>query len=98
MIKNFKIKQRVPRARKEKSQIPLDYLDCKHARPHFHTDENGFLVRCYHVCQQQFVSVWQVLKSPAFWIGITVTYPIEHGLYENIWPFTFINELMHGGH
>lgn len=56
--------------------------DCN-STPHVHVDEQGFIVKCYHKCKSMF-------SQPAFWIGITVSYPFEHFLYEKVWPFSII--------
>lgn len=100
MIKNFRLRD----GRKVRSTKVLPHLaahahkheDC--ALPHYHKDAEGFLVQCYHVCQKQALGIWQVLRSPAFWIGITVTYPFEHALYEKVWPFLIVSQWLHGGH
>ncbi len=51
--------------------------------PHTHIAENGMLVKCYHHCKG-------VLAAPAFWIGVTVSYPFEHLLWERVPPFSWI--------
>ena len=45
---------------------------------HIHLDENGFSVRCYHDCKNQ-------IKQPSFWILLTLTFPIEHGIWTLIY-------------
>ena len=47
---------------------------------HTHLDENGLLVKCYHRSKT-------VLLSFSFWLGLTMGFPIEHFLWEKIWPF-----------
>lgn len=47
--------------------------------PHTHTTPDGVLVKCYHQCRSVFT-------SPAFWIGSTLSFPIEHALWTKI-PF-----------
>jgi hypothetical protein len=64
-------------------------------KPHYHKDENGFLIQCYHACSKGMLGIKQTLLSPAFWIGITVSYPFEHYLYENVWPFNLVQAWMH---
>jgi hypothetical protein len=54
---------------------------------HTHTDENGLLVKCYHKCRN-------VLMDYAFWIGTLIAFPLEHALYEKIWPFTIVKEFL----
>lgn len=46
---------------------------------HSHRTETGALVKCYHHCRS-------VITSPAFWIGSTMSFPIEHALWTKI-PF-----------
>lgn len=43
---------------------------------HFHKNEDGVLIRCYHVCKK---------KAPpiGWWIFFTtISFPIEHALWE----------------
>lgn len=54
---------------------------------HFHKDENGLLVRCYHKSKD-------ILLSGSFWVGVTLSFPIEHFLWERVWPFRVISEWM----
>ena len=68
------------------------HTDCSHARrasnlkpvmaakPHFHVDERGVLVRCYH-------GVTSLATDWRFWAGITLSFPLEHWLWEKCWPF-----------
>lgn len=61
-------------------------------RFHFHTDENGVLVKCYHGTKN-------VLSDYAFWIGLTIGFPLEHLLWTKVWPFYHVAELFGlGGH
>jgi len=53
------------------------------SRAHSHRNEYGHLVKCYHECKN-------VLTSLSFWIGLTLGFPLEHWLWENIWPFTLV--------
>jgi hypothetical protein len=55
--------------------------------PHFHRDERGFLVKCYH-------STKSLLVDHAFWIGLTIGFPLEHFLWTKVWPFYELAELM----
>jgi len=52
---------------------------------HTHTDENGFMVKCYHKSKT-------VLLSISFWIGLTMGFPVEHFLWEKIWPFKLLTQ------
>ena len=54
---------------------------------HFHKDENGFLVKCYHKTRN-------TLASGAFWLGLTISFPFEHFLWEKVWPFTVITKFL----
>lgn len=54
-----------------------------HKIPHVHEDERGFLVKCYHNCKN-VVTDWKL------WFGITLTYPLEHWLWEQVWPFNWL--------
>lgn len=58
--------------------------------PHHHKDENGFLRECYHVCGNGLTSVAETLKSIPFWVGVTVSYPFEHFLWEHVPVFSHI--------
>jgi hypothetical protein len=61
------------------------------ARAHVHTTESGKLVKCYHESKALLCS-WQ------FWVGTTLSttfsFPLEHFLYEKVWPFTSITKLL----
>lgn len=63
-------------------------------RPHYHKDEDGFLIQCYHVCSKGLTGVKETLMSPAFWIGTTIAWPFEHFLYDHVPPFMWIAKLM----
>lgn len=52
-----------------------------------HVDERGFVTKCYHECKN-------VLWNASFWIGMTIGFPLEHFLYEKVWPFKLITEAM----
>lgn len=54
---------------------------------HLHQDRDGFFHRCYH----QSVSA---LRQPAFWIGVTFSFPLEHALWLKVWPFKLVTSLM----
>lgn len=56
-------------------------------RFHTHVTENGVLVKCYHETKTLF-STW------SFWIGMTVGFPIEHFIWEKIWPFTVLSKFL----
>lgn len=52
---------------------------------HTHVDERGFVVKCYHNCRSLLTN-WQ------FWLGVTLTFPIEHALWEKVWPFKLLTD------
>jgi hypothetical protein len=54
--------------------------------PHFHPDGDGLLVKCFHRCRSTL--------GPSFWLGTMVSFPLEHFLYEKVWPFTLITHWM----
>jgi len=55
---------------------------------HYHV-KNGFFVKCYRQCRS-------TLLSGTFWIGLTVSYPFEHWLWEKVWPFSIIGHFLIG--
>lgn len=55
--------------------------------PHYHVDERGFAVKCYHSCKTMLMN-WQ------FWAGLTMGFPLEHLLWEKVWPFYLITKFM----
>lgn len=54
---------------------------------HTHTDERGALVKCYHECRG-------LLTDWRFILGITISYPFEHLLWERVFPFSYIAHLL----
>ena len=54
---------------------------------HYHRGPKGKLVACYHTCHS-------VLASPAFWIGTFITWPVEHYVWEHVWPFQLLASAM----
>lgn len=58
-----------------------------HSKEHYHKTENGVLVKCYHKCKG-------LLTDPAFWIGMTISYPFEHMLWEKVPGFSHLAHLM----
>ena len=55
------------------------------AEPHYHIDEGGFLVRCYHN-GRSLLTNWQ------FWAGLTLGFPVEHFLWEKVPPFMWLTQ------
>lgn len=61
-----------------------DKLVIEHpCRPHYHKDERGLLVRCYH-------GTASLLGNWRFWAGLTMGFPLEHLLWEKVWPFKLL--------
>jgi hypothetical protein len=56
-------------------------------KSHNHTDDYGIVHRCYHNCKN-------VLFDLSFWIGITLSFPLEHYLYEKVYPFTLVAKFL----
>ena len=54
---------------------------------HEHKDENGFMVKCYHKCKS-------ILSDGKFWIGVTISFPLEHFLWTKVPGFAHIAELL----
>lgn len=54
---------------------------------HTHVNEHGKLITCYHECKN-------VLKQPAFWIGATISFPLEHFIWTKIPFFSHISEFL----
>jgi hypothetical protein len=54
---------------------------------HDHVEKPGLARYCLHQCRA-------VLKDWGFWIGVTVSFPIEHFLWEHIWPFRLLTNLL----
>lgn len=51
--------------------------------PHTHKTVGGAIIDCYH-------ETTSLLKSWQFWIGMTIGFPLEHALWEKVWPFYLI--------
>lgn len=52
--------------------------NCDGHKPHFHKNEQGEMVKCFHECKS-------ILRQPAFWVITTLSFPIEHGLWSLIY-------------
>ncbi len=59
----------------------------KIGRGHYHKDEAGALVRCYHKAKN-------LMSESSFWIGLTLGFPIEHFLWTKVWPFYRLSHFM----
>lgn len=51
---------------------------------HEHTDPQGFVHRCWHSCQN-ILTNWQ------FWAGLTLGFPVEHFIWERVYPLYLIS-------
>lgn len=60
---------------------------------HTHEDESGILVKCYHKTKS-------ILIDYAFWIGVTVSFPIEHFIWTRLPVFSDLAHYLGliGGH
>lgn len=54
---------------------------------HHHFDQQGVLIKCYHECKS-------LLTDWRFFAGITLSFPLEHFLWEKVWPFSWITAAM----
>jgi len=55
---------------------------------HFHKDEKtGLLVKCFNHCTN-------LLTDYRFWVGVTISFPIEHFLWEKVWPFYILTHFL----
>lgn len=52
-------------------------------KAHYHQDERGLWVRCYHGSRA-------LLTNWMFWLGVTVSFPLEHLIWTKLWPFTLV--------
>lgn len=59
----------------------------KRTEPHFHFNELGTMVRCYHEAKN-------LLTDWRFWIGMTMGFPMEHLLWEKVWPFYLLTSFV----
>ena len=67
--------------------IPYVRFKPKEGKFHVHKDENGFLVRCYHQAKPLLLN-WK------WWASLTFSFPIEHALWEHVWPFKLFTQWM----
>lgn len=66
------------------SKLSDDCVDRPQQTPfHTHVDERGRLIKCYHETKAVFLSL-------SFWAGVTLSFPLEHWLWEKVWPFKVI--------
>jgi hypothetical protein len=56
---------------------------------HYHHPKPNLAVRCYHVCKHRVPWVWVLVT----WVvSQTLTFPLEHFLWEKVWGFKMITE------
>lgn len=58
------------------------------SKPHFHTNEAGLLVRCYHKTRLSW-KTWLLAGIIAL-----VAYPVEHFIWESVPPFSYVAEYL----
>lgn len=51
---------------------------------HYHKDERGVLVKCYHGAKSLLVD-WR------FWVGVTISFPLEHFIWTKVPGFMHIS-------
>lgn len=55
--------------------------------PHYHTNDKGELVKCFHECKS-------IITQPSFWVLTTLAFPIEHFIWEKLPGFSWITQWM----
>lgn len=55
-------------------------------RWHYYAVKSDFWLVVHHVPHQ----LRHTLLRPAFWLGLTLGFPLEHLLWEKCWPFDLI--------
>lgn len=68
--------------------VDADVLDQHQPKPpfHYHVCPSGFLHRCYRTSRSIFT--WK------FFVGITLSFPVEHAIWTKLWPFYKLTELL----
>lgn len=77
----------VTASRATRDERSIDGKEICKAEEHYHRDDRGFLHACYHKAKTNYVG---------FFVGMTVSFPFEHYLYEKVWPFTLITKWLLG--
>lgn len=54
--------------------------------PHYHVNKLGLMEACYHRCRS--------MTTVGFWVGLTLGFPLEHLLWEKLWPFKLLTHWM----
>jgi hypothetical protein len=68
---------------KRQLQDDENSVDALPGDKHIHIDNQGLVHYCYHSCKN-------TLLSASFWLGVTLSYPLEHYLWESVPPFSYI--------
>lgn len=55
---------------------------------HYHKDERGLLVRCYHVCRHKWY-VW----LPIVFVFQVLMFPLEHQIANELWQLPILSEV-----
>lgn len=68
-------------------------------KPHLHFNERtGKYVECFHEDESKINSAMrqarQLLTNWQFWLGMTISFPIEHWLWTKLWPLAEISHYM----
>lgn len=50
--------------------------------------------RARHVLRRFRSALRRYLAQPSFWLGISLSFPIEHFLWEKVWPFDLLTKLL----
>jgi hypothetical protein len=58
----------------------------KIVEPHYHTNEQGTLTKCYHKSKTMILS-WE------FWFASMIGFPIEHAFWDYVPPFKYLTKL-----
>ena len=48
----------------------------------------------FHKAKCGCKAITSVLVSPAFWIGTSVSFPVEHYIWERVYPFYVITKFL----
>lgn len=73
----------MPTRQRTPNECPACDHDPKQKVHHHHRGVRGFVVACYHDGRS-------LLVQRAFWIGITLGFPIEHFIWEHVPPFSWL--------
>lgn len=54
---------------------------------HYHQSAADGVIFCWHKCRS-------ILFSPGFWLGTTLGFPIEHLIWQKLWPFYLVSQVL----